>query len=209
MDRREVYKSHPVAVLRQEVMKHLNKEVLKQAKEQAKKMKKAELVEYMVKNDQHFKHIKHKGKKAKPAKIHDDDKPLSEIPRKKKPAKKSDGCPPPQEKVSFPTKKGEVGFCAKPKGRKKAKKEEPKEEPKKKLKIVMRKGNFKIVAKNPEQEAKIKELFEKDQKAKKPKKERTEKQKANDKRLGERAKARAGKKGFIAISEKLGDPYSK
>ena len=28
MDRREVYKSHPVAVLRQEVMKHLNKEVL-------------------------------------------------------------------------------------------------------------------------------------------------------------------------------------
>lgn len=196
MDRREVYKSHPVAVLRQEVMKHLNKEVLKQAKEQAKKMKKAELVEYMVKNDQHFKHIKHKGKKAKPAK-------------KSAPAKKSDGCPPPQEKVSFETKKGEVGFCAKPKGRKKAKKEEPKEEPKKKLKIVMRKGNLKIVAKNPEQEAKIKELFEKDQKAKKPKKERTEKQKANDKRLGERAKARAGKKGFIAISEKLGDPYSK
>ena len=195
MDRREVYKSHPVAVLRQEVMKHLNKEVLKQAKEQAKKMKKAELVEYMVKNDQHFKHIKHKGKKE-PAK-------------KSAPAKKSDGCPPPQEKVSFPTKKGEVGFCAKPKGRKKAKKEEPKEEPKKKLKIVMRKGNLKIVAKNPEQKAKLKELFEKDQTAKKPKKERTEKQKANDKRLGERAKARAGKKGFIAISEKLGDPYSK
>ena len=176
MDRREVYESHPVPVLRKEVMKHLNKMVLKTAKETAKKMKKADLVEYMLKNDQHFKHIKKRVRKA---------------PAKKAPAKKADGCPPNKAKVEFATKKGEVGFCAKPKGKGK------------KNKNVEDNENAKVYG-FPGKMVSSKDI----DKLEKPKKERSEKQKANDKRLGEMARARAGKKGFVALSENLGDPYA-
>ena len=227
---KDIFNSHPVSVLKKEISKTNVKGY--------SKLKKAEVVELMIKNKDRFSHIKMAVKKerksqakqvkAKPVEPKKKEEPeKKEEPKKEKPKKKEPKAPkapkaPKKEKPKFMILREEIDELLK-----QLKKSYEKNKPKLdkmtplKYKNTIKRQNDKfldevkdiynslqfnvdmeVIKENdkrffeiiPREKLKKKEEPKKKADKPKPKKERSEKQKANDKRLGELAKQRASKK---------------
>ena len=208
---KDIFNSHPVSVLKKEISKTNVKGY--------SKLKKAEVVELMIKNKDRFSHIKMAVKKERKSQAKQVKAKPVEPKKKEEPEKKEE---PKKEKPKFMILREEIDELLK-----QLKKSYEKNKPKfdkmtpLKYKNTIKRQNDKfldevkdiynslqfnvdmeVIKENdkrffeiiPREKLKKKEEPKKKADKPKPKKERSEKQKANDKRLGELAKQRASKK---------------